>query len=103
MLALESNPRHESIAAQAKLLIYLATLHSVAVVLVSNGTVITGEEGNRDVLLRRFGTLPQIQMQLFQKLTAYLVADGYRVDLQLSAANNWEHTFTGLPDNVTLT
>ena len=71
----------------------------------SNGTVITGEEGTQDVTVKKvWDTSANPDAVIPEKLTVYLVADGYRVDsVELSAANNWEHTFTGLPDNVTLT
>lgn len=107
MLALESNPRHESIAAaqnKAKLFIYGNTAQRGGGI-GSNGTVITGEEGTQDVTVKKvWDTSANPDAVIPEKLTVYLVADGYRVDsVELSAANNWEHTFTGLPDNVTLT
>ena len=107
LLALESNPRHESINAaqnKAKLLIYGNTAQRGGGI-GSNGTVITGEEGAQDVTVKKvWDTSANPDAVIPEKLTVYLVADGYRVDsVELSAANNWEHTFTGLPDNVTLT
>ena len=107
LLALESNPRHESINAaqnKAKLLIYGNTAQRGGGI-GSNGTVITGEEGTQDVTVKKvWDTSANPDAVIPEKLTVYLVADGYRVDsVELSAANNWEHTFTGLPDNVTLT
>ena len=107
ILALESNPRHESINAaqnKAKLLIYGNTAQRGGGI-GSNGTVITGEEGTQDVTVKKvWDTSANPDAVIPEKLTVYLVADGYRVDsVELSAANNWEHTFTGLPDNVTLT
>lgn len=106
MLALESNPRHESINAaqnKAQLLIYGNTAQRGGGI-GSNGTVITGEEGTQDVTVKKvWDTSANPNAVIPEKLTVYLVADGYRVDsVELSAANNWEHTFTGLPDNVTL-
>ena len=107
MLALESNPRHESINAtqnKAQLLIYGNTAQRGGGI-GSNGTVITGEEGTQDVTVKKvWDTSANPDAVIPEKLTVYFVADGYRVDsVELSAANNWEHTFTGLPDNVTLT
>ena len=107
MLALESNLRYSSIAAaqnKAQLIISGNTAQRGGGI-GSNGTVITGEEGTQDVTVKKvWDTSANPDAVIPEKLTVYLVADGYRVDsVELSAANNWEHTFTGLPDNVTLT
>ena len=107
MLALESNLRYSSITAaqnKAQLIISGNTAQRGGGI-GSNGTVITGEEGTQDVTVKKvWDTSANPDAVIPEKLTVYLVADGYRVDsVELSAANNWEHTFTGLPDNVTLT
>ena len=106
MLALESNLRYSSITAaqnKAKLIISGNTAQRGGGI-GSNGTVITGEEGTQDVTVKKvWDTSANPDAVIPETLTVYLKADGYVVDsVELSAANNWEHTFHGLPDNVTL-
>ena len=106
MLALESNLRYSSITAaqnKAKLIISGNTAQRGGGI-GSNGTVMTGEEGTQDVTVKKvWDTSANPDAVIPETLTVYLKADGYVVDsVELSAANNWEHTFHGLPDNVTL-
>lgn len=106
MLALESNLRYSSITAaqnKAQLIISGNTAQRGGGI-GSNGTVMTGEEGTQDVTVKKvWDTSANPDAVIPETLTVYLKADGYVVDsVELSAANNWEHTFHGLPDNVTL-